>query len=62
MSATGVFLPTLCRPDSRQNGLADSCHRKRVSLTRNLDAEGPKVISKVRGNRELTNFRTQSRK
>lgn len=29
-------------PDSRQNGLVDSCHRKRVSLTRNLDPAGPK--------------------
>lgn len=28
----------------RQNGLTDSCHRKRVSLTRNLDEESSKVI------------------
>lgn len=27
-------------PDSRQNGLVDPCHRKRVSLTRNLDPGG----------------------
>lgn len=28
----------------RQNGLTDSCHRKRVSLTRNLDEESSKVV------------------
>lgn len=28
----------------RQNGLTDSCHRKHVSLTRNLDEESSKVV------------------
>lgn len=30
----------------RQNGLADSYHRKRVSLTRNLDEESSSAISR----------------
>jgi len=38
----------------RQNGLTDSCHRKRVSLTRNLDEESSKV---VKSRNELFNTR-----
>lgn len=40
----------------RQNGLADSCHRKRVSLTRNLDEESSKAIrNRIRAKKSLRN-------